>query len=110
MAIVDKEGWDKCVAANTDPYGNAAIMVARRAMEILDNEPGDFDCHSLICRADDESKAGGITGFMAGCVANIISKVHSRGEEFRNKWNSDHGVSKEKSKGGVVNPAILTIG
>lgn len=110
MAIIDQAGWDKCVSNNSDPYGNAAIMVARRVMEILDAEPGDFDCHKLICRADDESKAGGITGFMAGCVANIVSKVHSRGEEFRNKWNSDHGVSKEKSKGGVVNPAILTVG
>lgn len=88
-------------------------MVARRAMEILDNESEDFDTHALICRADDESKAGGITGFMAGCVASMISQCHSRGEEFRKKWNKDNQIHDEGDKanesGGVLNPAILNI-
>lgn len=109
MPITNEKAWQHQVDINTDGYGGACIAVARRAMEILDEEPGEFDCHSLICRADDDSKAGGITGFMAGCVAQIISQVHSRGEEFRKQWNGDHGVDEEKAKGGVVNPAILTV-
>lgn len=110
MPIIKPEEWQKCVSNNSDPYGKAVVDVARRAMEILDSEPGDFDCHKLLCRADDECKVGGITGFMAGCAANIISQCHSRGEEFRIKWNSNHGVKESKAKGGVVNPAILTLG
>lgn len=109
MPIIKQKEWDKCVSINQDPYGKCCIDVARKAMEILDNEPDDFDCHSLICRADDEIDAGGITGFMAGCVAQMISELHSRGEEFRKKWNKEHGIKEENDKGGVVNPALFTI-
>jgi len=114
MPITDIECWDTMVEANADPYGGACIAVARRAMKILDEEPGDFECYDLICRADRDAKAGGITGFMAGCVAQLISKVHSRGEEFRCKWNTcnqirDEGELANKSKG-VLNPALLRIG
>jgi hypothetical protein len=110
MAIVDTKGWNECVKNNSDPYGKAAVDVAREVMRLLDTpEYSDFDTHKIICDADENSGAGGITGFMAGCVANIVSQVHSRGEEFRRKWNGDHGVKKEDDKGGVVNPAILTV-
>ena len=106
MPVIEEKLWEKAQANNTDPYGNACIMVARRAMEILDEEPGEIDPHALITRADKESGAGGITGFMAGAAANIISGVHSRGEEFRKAWNKDFGVEEGD---GVVNPAILNI-
>jgi hypothetical protein len=113
MPITDNTAWASWVKANDDPYGGACIEVARRAMEILDEEPGDFDTHKLICRADDETKAGGITGFMAGAVASMISKCHSRGEEFRRKWNKDYQIGGEGDKAnegsGVLNPALLTI-
>ena len=107
MPITDTENWERCKATNQDPYGGTCIKVAQRVMEILDQEEGDFDCHELICRADDETKAGGITGFMAGCVANAVSSFHSRGDEFRRRWNKGYGVDDDKK--GVVNPAILTI-
>ena len=81
MPITEEDGWDKTVANNQDPYGGACIKVARRVMEILDEEPGDFDVHAIICRADDEASAD-VAGFMAGYVASIVSHVHSRGDEF----------------------------
>ena len=57
--------------------------------------------------ADDNIKAGGITGFMAGCIAQMITKCHSRGEEFKKKWNESYGVKDEKK--GAINPALVTI-
>jgi hypothetical protein len=115
LPITNQKLWDKCVKNNTDPYGNEVIMVARRAMEILDTEQGEFDCHALICRADDESGAGGITGYQAGVVAKVISSVHNRGEEFRKRFNGEYikdpAKLKEANDGkGIVNPAILTVG
>ncbi len=114
MPITDETIWKSWVDANTDPYGKACVDVARRAMEILDEEPGDFDCHALICKADKDIKCGGISGFMAGCVAGMISKCHSRGEEFRRKWNKNNQIGDEGDKanesGGVLNPALLNIG
>src|SRR4030095_2156227 len=113
MPIIDEDSWQAWVQNNTDGYGGACIKVARRAMEILDEQAGDFYKDELIKRADDESKAGGITGFMAGCVASMISKCHSRGEEFRRKWNHDNQIGDEGDKanesGGVLNPALLNI-
>lgn len=109
MPVTNQVLWDNFVAKNSDQYGGCCVNVARRVMELLDNESGDFDCHKLICRADDDTKSGGITGFMAGAVASMVSGCHSRGEEFRKQWNAGYGVDEEKSDGGVVNPAILTV-
>ena len=87
MPIVETEKWNEWVASNEDPYGKACVDVARRVMEILDEEPGPFDHHGIIDRADEDVKAGGITGYMAGAVASMVSQCHSRGEEFRRQWN-----------------------
>lgn len=109
MPIEKMDGWNKCVENNTDPYGKCCVDVARKVMEILDAEPGEFDCHKLINRAGDEIDASGITGYMAGAVALMVGQVHSRGDEFRKQWNKGYGVDEDKAKGGTVNPAILTM-
>jgi hypothetical protein len=113
MAITKQKEWNECVEANKSSYGKACVDVARRVMEILDEESGDFDTHKILRRADKDVKAGGITGFMAGCVAQMVSQCHSRGEEFRKKWNCDNQIKDEGEKanesGGILNPAILEI-
>jgi len=103
--ITKQNDWNKWVANNQDPYGKACIDVAREVMNVLDkDEP--FDPHQIINDADKQVKAGGITGFMAGMVAQIVGHCHSRGEEFRTKWNESYGAKDVK---GTVNPAILHI-
>jgi len=113
MPIINEKEWKIWVESNQDPYGKCCVDIARKAMEILDSESGDFDTHRLICRAEHEINAGGITGFMAGAVASIISSCHSRGEEFRRKWNVDNQIQNEGDKankaGGVLNPALLNL-
>lgn len=114
MPIANQESWDKWVASNTDGYGGACVAVARNAMRLLDEgfelkEPNDT--HKLICQADDQ---GGITGFMAGAAASMISQCHSRGDEFRRLWNRNNQIGDEGERandsGGVLNPALLNIG
>ena len=113
MPIIDQKTWNECVEKNTDPYGKCCVDVAREVMRQLD-VVGVFNASDLISKADNDIKAGGITGFMAGCIAQIVSKCHSRGDEFRRSWNAPHCSSPEElnkidDKGGVINPAILTI-
>ena len=112
MPITNHEKWNRYVEINDDPYGKACVDVARRVMELLD-EGEEFDCHEVISKADEETEVGGITGFMAGCVAELVSICHSRGEEFRRKWNIDTQISSEgdaaNESGGVLNPAVLSI-
>jgi len=97
MTIKNQEDWNEWVKKNSDPYGKACVDVARGVMEILD-EGKDFDCHKIITQADKNVKAGGITGFMAGCVAQMVSHCHTRGEEFRKKWNVDNQIGNEGDK------------
>lgn len=113
MPITNQEVWKEYEEKNKDAYGKCCVDVARRVMEILD-EGNDFDHHQIICQADDDIKAGGITGFMASCVASMVSLCHSRGEEFRRKWNLGNQIKDEGEKanksGGILNTAILNIG
>lgn len=113
MPIIKEKEWNEIVEINKDSYGKCCVDVARQAMKILDDESGDFDTHKIICQADDEVEAGGITGFMAGCVAQMVSQCHSRGEEFHRKWNKDNQIQDEgdkaNEKGEILNPALLNI-
>jgi hypothetical protein len=112
MPIINQEKWGVYEAKNDDPYGKACVDVARQVMKLLDDDPTPLHngyhpdihtAHGLICKADDDIKAGGITGFMAGCVAQMVSWCHSRGDEFRKSHNGDVETD------GVVNRAILTV-
>lgn len=110
MNLKNPPKWKTYEDANQDPYGKCCVDVARKVMEYLDADPaplqkgyGDNTPHALICKADDEIKAGGISGYMVAAVATMVSTCHARGEEFRVAWNGD------EPSDGVVNPAILTI-
>jgi len=114
MPIIKPEDWQKWIDNNSDPYGRCCVLVAEEVMRMLD-EPEhakppitDDTPYKLIDAADDNIRAGGITGFMAGCVAEMVSHCHSRGEEFRRAWNAYYGIKSDRW--GIVNPAILTTG
>jgi len=108
----DEKKWNEYVNANGDSYGGCCVQVAKRVMEILDEDPTPLHegyypdihtTHGIICKADDDVEAGGITGFMAACVAKMVIECHERGEEFRE-------IHNRKYKGeGIVNPAVLVI-
>ena len=114
MPIIQLEEWKRYEESNhDDPYGKACVDVARRTMELLDEQRDEVtpdDTHNLIRQAERQTSSGGITGFMAALVASMIMRVHSRGEEFRKAWNTSYGCSEDKAKGRLVNPAIVTIG
>jgi hypothetical protein len=50
----------------------------------------------------------GITGFMYGCAVSALAHFWVHGEDLRKWHNKEYGVKEDK--GGVVNPAIFTIG
>jgi hypothetical protein len=112
MPITKQDDWNKWVENNQDDYGKACVDVAKTTMELLD-ECDEFDPDDIIIKAD-RTLGLGITGFMAGCVAQMISQCHSRGEEFRKKWNLKYQIKDEGEKanksGTVLNPAIINIG
>ena len=98
MPIIDLEAWKSWEENNREPYGKCCVDVARRAMEMLDEDSGLIDPYDLITKADDAITANCITGCMAGAIALMISKCHSRGEEFRKAWNLDCQGETENEK------------
>lgn len=113
--IKDKKIWKSWVKANKDPYGKCCVDVAREVMNLLDDgEHKEFNTNKIIIEAENSlieknkmKEEEGITGFMAGCIAQMISKCHSRGKEFKKKWNESYGVKDDKK--GAINPALVTI-
>lgn len=99
--------YSEYVAKNQDGYGNGVVVAGSLVGKALDENRSPSD-------AMDATNEMGITGFMAGCVASSISHFHPRGEEFRRWWNTRYQIGTEGDKanesGGVLNPAILTIG
>jgi len=109
----NKKRWDSYVKENTDNYGAVCVKIAQRVMELLDEDktalhngyhPDVHTAHGLICKANDDVKVCGITGFMAGCVAQMVFECHERGDEFRKSHNGE-----EYQGQGVVNHALMTI-
>lgn len=92
--LKNPELWQQYVEKNKDSYGKCCVDVARRVMEILDeNEiPLLNDCHTkeenaftsfnIISQAEEDIGSGGITGFMASCVMTMVRHCHNRGDEF----------------------------
>lgn len=95
--------YDEYVAKNQDPYGKCAIDAGESVMSLLDagNTPE---------QAEKGLNGHGLTGFLAGCAIQGVVRFHERGEEMRVWWNKFNGVKEGEDNGGVVNPAILTIG
>ena len=117
MPITNQEKWDKYVSKNKDSYGKACVDVARRVMEILDENdkpiesgyhPNTQLTHGMIVKADRGVHNGQseLTGFMAGVVSVMITHCHSRGEEWKKVWNKENTGDKID---GVNNPALMTI-
>jgi hypothetical protein len=115
MPITKVTDWNKWVEANQDPYGKCCVDVARHAMDILDERGEVGDPHQLICDAEKRlpETEQGITGFMAGAAAQMISNCHSQGDEFRRAWNLKYQIHDEGERanesGGILNPALMTI-
>jgi len=107
--LKDGDRWMVFVKNNTDAYSKCCVDVARAVMELIDEQYTNqsINASALIGDAESRVDSGGITGAMAGMVAQMVVQCHTRGEEFKKSWNGDHGVEEDVE--GVVNPAIITI-
>lgn len=115
MKLRDPYGWEKTVAANTDPYGSCVIRYAERWANLMEEKM--LAGESLEDVADEASHGAdteGITGFMYGAAVNILAYSWKYGEALR-RWHNlktqirDEG-EKANESGGTLNPALLNIG
>lgn len=115
MSLRDPDGWAKACAANTDGYGGAVMTFAERWARIMEARIAAGEtvaaCAQAACSLADVE---GITGFMYGCAVSTLAAVWAHGEELRRWHNLDTQIGNEGEKanesGGVLNPALLSIG
>jgi hypothetical protein len=116
MSLKDEPGWRKSVEVNADSgYGAAVTRYAEKWARFMEAKmvTGSTvaDCADACSHlADDE----GITGFMYDCAVSILAQVWTHGEALR-RWhnkNTQIGIEDDKANetGGVLNPALFSIG
>lgn len=115
MTLRDREGWETSRKANSDGYGGAVMTYAERWARLMEARMAKGE--KLADIADACSRLAdneGITGFMYGCAVAILCKVWQHGEALRLWHNLKTQIGDEGKKandsGGVLNPAMLTIG
>lgn len=95
---------------NTDAYGRECFEYAERWANMLEeqiekeNNPENV-IFTYASKYSSDADINGITGFMYGCVVQILSLSWKYGEYLR-KW---HNKEYDYNGDGVVNPAIITI-
>lgn len=115
FTLKDAPEWEKAVSANTDPYGACAIRYAARWANLMEaGIASGARLEDVAKSASSEANKEGITGFMYGCAVSILSQVWVHGDELRRWHNLDTQIGNEGEKanesGGVLNPALLSIG
>lgn len=99
------EEWREYARKNTDDSA-AVIEGTVQALQALSEGKTPQEAEKTASAAE--------TGFQMGCVAKGLSHFAPRGDEFRAYWNRQYMTEEQAAKadesGGVVNPAVLTIG
>lgn len=114
--LINKELLTKYVNTNKDDgYGNACTHIAINVMRHLDNFKGEFNIgyspdmttpHGIICKCDDQ---GGITGFMAGIITNIVTKCYKSGWKFYlSSAISEYDIGREEHIEKYINNITAT--
>lgn len=115
FSLKDQAAWDKSVAVNTDGYGACVTRFAARFANYMERDMAEgLPLNEAIEKASHEADKEGITGFMYGCAISILSQVWTHGEQLRQIHNRKTQIGTEGDKanesGGVLNPALLTLG
>ena len=113
LRLNDPEGWEKTRIATHEPYAVAILTYAERWGRLMQVELANGNNLADIAKSCAyEADIEGITGFMYGKSVAVLSQFWIHGEELRRWHNASYGEQGKRAneKGGVINPAVLTIG
>jgi len=115
IELVDEAGWQKFKDVNTDDYGGAVVTYAERWARLMQVEMANGkNLEDVAETTSFEADLEGITGFMYGCAVSILAACWKHGEQLR-RWHNlktqiGHEGEKANESGGVLNPALLSLG
>lgn len=113
-AGTEKE-YEEYKAKNTDPYGGRVVSYGEDWAKLMEARMEAGETIPQMAEATSrEADTDGITGFMYGCAVNALSHFWEHGETLRRWHNKETQIGTEGDKanetGGVLNPALLSIG
>lgn len=115
IELADEAAWQEFKRINSDGYGGAVVTYAERWARLMQVELANGKTLEEMADATShEANLDGITGFMYGCAVSTLASCWKHGETLR-RWHNlktqirDEG-EKANESGGVLNPALLTIG
>ena len=115
IELADAAGWQKFKTVNSDGYGGAVVTYSERWARLMQVEMAKGKNFEDVAEAtSQEANLEGITGFMYGCAVSTLSACWKHGEQLRRWHNIKTQLGNEGEKanesGGVLNPALLSIG
>ena len=115
MQLKNPELWQQCLKNNPDPYGAAINQYANSWALLMEREiENGATVASCAKETSKQTDVKGITGFMYGAAVSTLSAVWVHGEDLRRWHNKDCRIGDEGDRanesGGVLNPAVLTVG
>ena len=115
IELADEAGWLKFKDNNQDGYGGAVVTYSERWARLMQVEMANGKkLEDVAEAASSEADLEGITGFMYGCAVSTLAACWKHGDQLR-RWHNlkyqikDEGEKANKS-GGVLNPALLSLG
>lgn len=115
FGVMNRAGWKETVEKNKDGYGSCVVRYAARWANLMETEMANGKkLKDVADKMSQKADVEGITGFMYGCAVSILAEVWKHGEELRRWHNIKTQLGKEGEKanesGGVLNPALLSVG
>jgi hypothetical protein len=115
MTLRDKESWKQAVEKNPDGIGGGIIRYAERWARIMEGRIANGETlESCAKETSHIADSEGITGSMYGGAVSILARVWVHGEQLRRWHNKATQLGTEgdeaNEQGGVLNPAMLSIG
>jgi hypothetical protein len=113
----DEDKWNNFVKINSGhAYSRGVVDFAERWANLMEermNADG-LTVVDVAKKASHDADTDGLTGFMYGCAVSTLSETWEYGEDLRRWHNLDTQIRNEgeiaNEKGGVLNPAIMSIG
>ncbi len=115
IELADEAGWQKSIRVNSDGYGGTIITYSERWARLMQIEMANGkNLEDVADATSHEADLEGITGFMYGCAVSQIASCWKYGDQLRRWHNLKTQLGNEGEKanesGGVLNPALLSIG
>lgn len=116
MEFSDPDGWAKFVENNSkDSYSNGIVVFAERWARLMQQEiVNGAKLEDIATATSHDADIDGLTGFMYGCAVSTLAQCWKYGEQLRRWHNIDTQLGDEGEKandsGGVLNPALLSVG